>query len=65
MANEIETIEAVNCVTGQVKGQLNKILINLEINHKVISFQMDSGATASTINANTYALLRGAQQRIE
>jgi len=48
----------VNSVTGHVKSQQNKILIDLEIYHKIISFQTVSGATASAINANTYALIK-------
>jgi len=44
-------------VFSLVKFEGNKTVIEVELFNKIVSFQMDSGATVSVLNVNTYKKL--------
>lgn len=52
--DEIDMIKAVYSVIGLMKNERIKKAIDLEILNKRVSFQMDSGATVSVIDTNTF-----------
>ncbi|XP_037941915.1 uncharacterized protein K02A2.6-like [Teleopsis dalmanni] len=56
-SHNIGTVETINSLTGIVKTESNKNYIDLEICNKIVSFQMDSGATVSLINKRTFKTL--------
>lgn len=55
--NNIDVVETIYDISGQIKTDNSKSLIVVEINNKTFKFQMDSGASISIINLKTYEQL--------
>lgn len=56
-SNSIDVVDTIYDVTCDIRSTDSKSFISVEINNKMINFQMDSGASVSVINANTYKML--------
>jgi len=52
-----ESIQKIYNVSSLVKFEGNKTVIEVELLNTIVSFQMDSGATVSVLNVNTYKKL--------
>ncbi|XP_036340020.1 uncharacterized protein K02A2.6-like [Rhagoletis pomonella] len=60
-ANTVDAIEEIYSLTGVVKVESNKNIIDVELLNKIVAFQMDSGATVSVFNYTTYKQLNSPQ----